>query len=255
MRKYLYLLLFIGFVLGMSSCGINSNLMFKTSKKFQYDSIPMRPKYAYRISPNDKIELELYTNNGAKLIDFYSGGNTEQAVSGGSGKLDYLVRSDGIAELPVIGEVAIAGLTIQACQDTLENFFSNYYKDPFVQVRITNKRVIVFPGSGAEARVVPLLNNNTTLMEALALAGGIAERGRASQVKIMRDIGDEREVYLVDLSTIGGLYYADMIVQANDYIYIEPQPQVGREVLKQIVPIISIISSAAVLITVFYRLK
>lgn len=229
--------------------------MFKTPKDYAYDSIPMRPKHAYRISPNDKIELEIYTNNGAKLIDFYSGGNTEDRVSNASGALDYLVRKDGIAELPVIGEVAIAGLTINECQDTLEHLFSKYYKDPFAQVRITNKRVIVFPGSGAEAKVVPLLNNNTTLMEAIALAGGIAERGRSREVKIMRNVEGKREVYHVDLSTIDGLLYADMVVQANDYIYIEPQPQVGREVLKQIVPIVSLISSTAVIITVFYRLK
>jgi len=230
--------------------------MFKTSRNYDgYDSIPMYPKYEYRISADDRIELELYTNNGAKLIDFVSGGNTEKAINGGTGALDYLVRKDGIADLPVVGEVAIIGLTIKECQDTLKQIFSNYYKDPFVQIKVTNQRVIVFPGSGAEAKVIPLMNNNTTLMEVIALAGGIAERGRSKHVKIMRNVNGHREVYLIDLSTIDGLFFADMIVQTNDYVYIEPQPQVGKIILKDIVPIVSLLSSTAVLITVFYKLK
>ena len=57
-------------------------------------------------------------------------------------------------------------------------------------------------------------------MEVIALAGGIAERGRADKVKLMRNVGGKRIVYVLNLSTIEGLKYADMIVQANDYIYI-----------------------------------
>jgi polysaccharide export outer membrane protein len=255
MKRFLQIFIVVVMTVWFSACGINTNLMFKTPKDFAYDSIPMRPKYDYRISPNDKIELELYTNNGGKLIDFYSGGNTEGMVNGGSSSLNYLVRTDSLVELPIVGDVKIVGLTIKQCQDTLKQIYARYYQEPFVQVRVINKRVIVFPGSGADAKVVPLLNNNTTLMEVVALAGGIAERGRASKVKLMRNVDNRREVYLIDLSTIDGLFYADMIVQSNDYIYIEPQPQVGKELLKQIVPIISLISSTAVIITVFYRLK
>ena len=92
-------------------------------------------------------------------------------------------------------------------------------------------------------------------MEAIALAGGIAERGKANKVKIMRVVNNVRTMYVVDLSVIEGLKYADMIVQANDYIYIEPKEQVGQESLKVIAPIVSLVSSALVIITVFSTLK
>lgn len=243
------------FTFCLNSCGINSSLMFKTPRHFKYDSIPMSPEYEYRISPDDRLELELYTNNGAKLVDFVSGGNTEGALSSGNASLDYLVRKDGFVNLPVVGDVKVQGLSIRECQDTLEQVFSNFYHEPFVQVKVSNQRVIVFPGSGADAKVVPLMNNNTTLMEALALAGGIADRGKSKNVKIMRNVNGKREVYLIDLSTIEGLSYTDMIVQANDYIYIEPQPQVGKEIMKDLVPIVSLISSAAVIVTVYLKLK
>ncbi len=91
------------------------------------------------------------------------------------------------------------------------------------------------------------------MLEAIALAGGITERGRASKIKLIRknDKG-KRVVYKIDLSTIDGLGYADIIVQANDYIYVEPVPEIGREILKEVTPIVSLITSAALVISIIY---
>ncbi|HLW40505.1 MAG TPA: polysaccharide biosynthesis/export family protein, partial [Brumimicrobium sp.] len=193
----------------------------------------------------------LYVEGGARVIDFTAGvgmdGNNAQMTR--STVLDYTVRPDGTVELPVVGWVELEGLSIVEAQEKLKVLYAENYIDPFIQVEVTNRRVIVFPGSGGSAKVVPITNENTTLMEALALAGGITERGKAKMVKIMRQTEEGREVYQVDMSTIDGLIYADMIVQANDYIYVEPTKQLSREFLKEVTPIISLISSAALIIT------
>ena len=80
-------------------------------------------------------------------------------------------------------------------------------------------------------------------MEVIALTGGITDRGRARSIKIMRRVGDDREVYIVDLSTLDGLKYADMIMQANDFVYIEPSPDLAKEFREEIIPVISLIST------------
>ncbi len=237
----------------LSSCGINSNLMFKTPKggDFKYDSIPMRPQEDYKISKDDRFIFTLSTNNGQKIIERMSGvGATNQVVQTQQ-QIEFLVRSDGFVQMPVIGDVKAEGLSVKLFQDTLANLYSKEYQDPFVQVKITNQRVLVFPGNGGDAKIIPLQNNNTTLMEALAAAGGITERGKAKSVKLMRNVGGKREVYPIDLATIDGLVYADMIVQANDYIYVEPHPRIGREVLLQVTPVISILSSSIVLLSIY----
>src|SRR5690606_25679187 len=102
---------------------------------------------------------------------------------------------------------------------------------------------------------VYLNNNNTTLMEVIALSGGITERGRAKRIKLIRNVNGERKVYLLDLSTIDGLKYTDLIVQNGDYIYVEPVPELGRELLKEIAPVVSIISSAAIIISVVSKFQ
>lgn len=240
----------------LQSCGINSNLMFRTPKgvKEVSDSIPMKPSSEYTISKDDKFTFMLYTNEGERIVNEMAGMNQDAVAKA---EIEYVVRTDGTADLPILGATRIAGLTVKQCEDTLAHLFEqkNGYNKPFVQVKLTNQRVIVFPGNGSAAKVIPLQNNNTTLMEAIALAGGIAERGKASKVKIMRVENGARTMYVVDLSRIEGLQYVDMIVQANDYIYIEPKEQVGQETMKVIAPVVSIISSALVIITVFSTLK
>jgi polysaccharide biosynthesis/export protein len=259
MTKTVYSIVAIALLLlVLSSCGVNSNLMFRTGKEFKgYDSIPMSPRHEYRISPNDRIDLRVYTNNGSKIFDFMTGANSESggAMRTANMSMDYLVRQDGYAELPVIGNTKLDGLTILEAQEALKTLYTQYINDPFVQIRVVNQRVIVFPGGGSDAVVVTLENANTTLMEALARAGGIAERGRAKHVKVMRQTPKGREVYLIDLSTLDGLLYADMVVQANDYIYVEPVRQITREVMQEVAPIVSIVTSAFVVVTLILTFK
>lgn len=237
------------------ACGVNSNLMLKQAKGTEVNSseIPLRPTEEYKIAVNDKIAFQLYTNQGEDLID----GTTDISV-GADGQFDeveYVVRGNGNVELPKLGEVKAVGKTVEQFEDTLELLYADEYVNPFVKVQITNQRVIVFPGSGSEAKVVPLKNTNTTLMEVIALAGGIADRGKANTVKLMRLVDGERQVYVMDLSVIEGIKFTDLVVQANDYIYVEPAPELGREILEKIVPLASLVTSFAVLVTLISNLQ
>lgn len=236
------------------SCGINNNVMFKTPKDVELanDTTLLTPPEDYLISINDKIAFTLATNNGEGIVQTLSlGGTNVQGV----GSTDYVVREDGTSELPLLGHVKVEGLTTFQCEDTLEKLFSRHYQNPFVQVRLTSQRVLVFTGNGNAATVISLAHNNTTLLEVIAQAGGISERGNANNIKIIRKFGDERKIFNVDLSTIEGLKYADMVVQANDYIYVEPRPYIIREILTETGPILSIISTAFSFIAIINLVK
>lgn len=238
----------------VSSCGVNSNLMFKEAKgATQVDSIPLKPTEDYRISASDKFMFTLTTKNGQGIIEDMSG-IAKKNISSVT-ETEYVVRQNGQVKLPILGLVEVEGLTISECEDLLQTKYGEKFVDPFIQVTITNQRVIVFPGNGSDARVIPLENSNTTLMEALAKAGGITERGKSSSIKLMRRVNGERLVYTLDLSTIEGLKYVDMIVQANDYIYVEPTPELAKEVAEDIVPVVSLISSAVFIVSAVLLLK
>ncbi len=244
------------FIVFLNSCGVNSNLMFREPKgaKNSGDSLLKITATEYVLQADDRFTFQLYTNNGEEIVNAMSGVEENKSIAT---PIEYMVNKSGLVDLPILGQIKLANLTITQCQDTLAKKYEekNGYKDPYVQLKVTNLRVIVFPGSGSEAKVIPLQNSNTTLMEAIALSGGIADRGKANSVKLMRLENGERKVYTFDLSTIEGLKYADIIVQANDYIYIEPKETIAKESAKELAPIITIISSAFVLISVILTLN
>ncbi|HVA98234.1 MAG TPA: polysaccharide biosynthesis/export family protein, partial [Bacteroidia bacterium] len=177
-------------------------MMLKTGKAYQYDKLndSLSPK-EYKISPNDIINFRIYTNDGFKLIDLTSLNSTGPSTSSAAASLNptYLVENDGFIKLPVIGRIKIAGLTIREAELMLEEKFTKYYVKPFVLLSITNMRVIIFPGEPGAAKVIPLVNNNTTLLEALALSGGISENGKAWKIKLIRGNAENYKVYLIDL--------------------------------------------------------
>jgi polysaccharide export outer membrane protein len=164
--------------------------------------------------------------------------------------MDYLVRQNGVAELPLVGEMYVRGLTIVELEDTISKKLKKDFLDPFVQIKLTNQRVIVFPGRG-NAQVVYLTNTNTSLLEVIAMAGGISDDGRANSVKIMRRTKGRREIYKVDLSTIDGLVQADMIVQGNDYIYIDYKPRLASSIFKEVGPWLSLMTTSIAVVSIF----
>jgi polysaccharide biosynthesis/export protein len=247
MRK---LLLFIGLGLFLSGCGwLNPNIMLKTPKDFQYtkfsDSVNNKE---YRISPNDLIEFSLYSNEGFKLVDLTSLNSANMGYRF-ENDISYLVETDGFCKLPILGKVKLAGLTIKETEMLLEEKYSSFYIKPFIIIKILNKRVIIFPGSAGDAKVIPLENKNTTLIEVIALAGGIADEGKAKQVKLIRENNEKFDVYLIDLSKIQGIKQANMVVQANDIIYIEPRKKISSKIVQELAPVISILTSLFVVIT------
>ena len=134
----------------------------------------------------------------------------------------------------------------------LEEKYTKYYNKPYVQLMVVNRRVVVFPGGGGDARLIPLENNNTTLLEVLGLAGGLNKRGDARKVKVFRyDSSGERLIYQFDLSTIDGLQYADMVMQGDDVVYVQPNPDLAREALQDITPIVGLLTSIALIIGIF----
>ena len=246
MRK---LLLLAGIAMLFSSCGwLNSSIMLKTKKDYSYSKLPDSTKTKdYVIAANDLIEFRIFSNDGFKLIDLTSLNQTNRDYQMNN-RMDFLVEYDGNVKLPILGRTKISGLTVREAELMLEEKYSSYYVKPFVLMTVQNKRVVIFPGSAGDAKVIPLMNNNTTLIEALALAGGIADDGKAKMVKLIRKNGDKEEVYLLDLSKIEGIKYANMVLQANDIIYVEPRRKYATKVLAEITPILSLLSSTLVLI-------
>lgn len=251
MRLLKYFSLFV-VLIWLSSCKIfRSNLMLKTPKDYTFDKIvDSISEQDYKIEANAIISLRIFSNDGFKLIDIASSATNSTLRF----EVEYLVDPDGYCKLPLVGNVKLGGLTINEAQIALEQLYSEYYVKPFVTLKINNKRIIVFPGNGGDAKVLYLTNNNTTVIESLALAGGIMEDGKAYKVKLIRSTGNPKpKVYLMDLSKIEGLSAGNSVVMANDIIYVEPRYRLARTLAAEITPILTIVSSTLLIYGLFVK--
>lgn len=240
---------FIFFLFLFSSCQIlNPERMLRTPQGYEYAEFPSdEMQEEYRLSPNDQLYFRLYTNDGERLIDPISPTGQQQI----RGDQNYAIEFDGMVKLPVLGRVKLADMTLREAEAFLENEFTRYYNRPFVRLRVTNHRVTIFPGGrGGTSSVVYLENTNTNIFEALALAGGIAD-GRANRVKVIRGELSNPQIFLIDLSTIEGVRNADMIVQANDIIYVEPRERVPQRILENVTPYLSLVTTALLVYSLF----
>ncbi len=253
MRRLIYLFALVG----LSACrALYPSMMLETNRNYKFTPLPDSVQSEeYKISPNDLINFRLYSNDGFRLVDFSNLDNTSVTNVTGGGT-DYLVEQDGTVVFPVIGRTPLQGMTIREAYEMLEKKYSQYYIKPYVLLKVTNRRVIVFPGDPGSAKVVPLLNNNTTVIEALAQSGGLTESGKAWQIKLIRGDPANPKVYLIDLSTINGIKAGSMILQENDIIYVTPQRRVSEKLLERLTPALSLLSSLLLIyvLVVTYKL-
>ncbi|UTW62751.1 polysaccharide biosynthesis/export family protein [bacterium SCSIO 12741] len=256
--------LLVAFAIGFSGCNwLNQSIMFKTPKDYTFDTPPDTIIDQYVIQANDLFYFRLFANDGFKLIDLTSSGSSNggnqnfNLFNSDNSLFQYLVEYDGTVKLPILGRIHVEGLTLREMELMLQEKYSLSFNDPFVQITVLNRRVIVFPGESGQAAVIGLQNNNTTLMEALALAGGLSENGKAQKVKLIRKTDDPNNplVYQFDLSTIEGLRYANMIVQTEDIIYVEPRRRVALNVMREITPYITLLTTFLLTLTTIQALR
>jgi polysaccharide export outer membrane protein len=246
-RKLLYLFIIITTV----ACNkvLNPSLMFKTPEGYKYSTARDTVVPEYRLSSNDRFTFNLSTNDGYKLLDYGiqlnagTSGNGTGGVGTGATAIEYLVDKDGYAKLPTLGKVYLRGMTVSEVEKMLEDKYSVYYRSPFIILKVTNKRVLVFPGEGGAGIELILINDNTSLLEALAMAGGIRPTGKAFRVKLIRGGLTNSQIFLIDFSTVDAMKSGDIVLQANDIIYVEPIRNTSNGILAQISPVVSILSA------------
>jgi polysaccharide biosynthesis/export protein len=248
MKRLLNLIFLIVFI---SGCRVFVPSQMLRQGKYPISQFPDTLKQQeYRIAVNDQLQINLYTNEGEKIIDPVGIANN---IANQTSNSSYLVEFDGRIKLPIIGRTQISNLTLREAEKILEENYSSYFNKPFVQIKVTNNRVTIFPGGqGSQALVVPLDNPNTTLFEALALAGGIQD-GKAHRIKLIRGDLKNPQVYLIDLSTIEGITNANLILQANDIIYVEPRNKIPQKIIDGITPYLTLLSTFLLIYGLFVK--
>ena len=241
----------------LSSCKwLYPNFLLRDTKDYVYYELKEIEEQKQVILPEDRISFMLYTRDGYRLVDVIGEGAAGGGGAGAMAESGYLVKTDGYVELPVLGEVYVKGLTRLQLEKLLEEKYSVYYNDPFIQLRVTNRRVYIFVGVG-NAQVLLLPTENTKLIEVIALVGGIPDQAKSHRIRIIRGDYENPSIKKIDLSTIAGLKDADFIVQPNDLIIIDTQIRPLQAIAREIgsfLTIVTTISTVVLLVLTITRL-
>lgn len=157
----------------------------------------------YRIAPLDTVTVKVF-----KMAD----------LSG-----DYEVDLTGNISLPLIGEVPAFNVTTAELDRRLtEKLGEKYLENPDVSVGVksSTRRSVTVDGSVGKPGALPI-SGPTSLMQAVAMAGGTTENANARRVAIFRQIGGQRQAAAFDLVSIRRGEAPDPPVYPGDIIVVD----------------------------------
>lgn len=212
-----------------------------------------------RIQPRDLLRIEVESVDPLAAAPF-----NEAVTVGGLGQVSnqnlqlfqgYLVDQDGYIDLPLLGRIEVAGLTVESLQLLVRGKLKTYIVDPVVSVRYLNFKVTVL-GEVTIPGVIPLPNSRVTILEALGMAGDLTDYANRSSVLIVREQDGERSYRRLNLQSdeiFASEYY---YLKQNDVIYVEPikartatVSDPGQRLLSYLTPVLSVAGIVIALVT------
>jgi protein involved in polysaccharide export with SLBB domain len=134
------------------------------------------------------------------------------------------VAPDGSITFPYIGTQQVKGLTLPRIQDHIQNELADgYIKYPVVTVYLKESRSRKYLVYGEVIRpgAYPL-EDNTTVLRAISIAGGFTKFGSASRVKVLRERtgGAGYEPIKVDLKAAMDGGDKDLVLKPGDMVVV-----------------------------------
>jgi polysaccharide export outer membrane protein len=158
----------------------------------------------YRLQPEDKIEVQYrYTSEYNTLAP---------------------VQPDGYASMPLIGQVKVAGLTLEEAATAISKKAGERLNDPEVIVLLKEYVKPFFTVAGEVAKPGRVeLHGPVTLVEAIALSGGFKDSAQRTQVLLLRKSSqDMAQVKVFDLRKLmspSGIR-EDITIQSGDMLVV-----------------------------------
>lgn len=191
---------------------------------------------SYRLQNFDIVDINIKTTSEElnMLLDVIvgqAGGGGSAVVGGGGGQAGgdaffmngYTIDEEGKVELPLIGELAVLGLTTKETQTLIESKLINYINEDqfFVRVRLGGIRYSALGEFNSPGKRT-ILQNRVTIFEAIAAAQDLSILAKRDEVVLLRQYPEGSQIHRINLNDeklIGSEFY---FIKPNDVLYAEP---------------------------------
>ena len=208
---------FSSIVLIMVSCKVTQpSSYFSNLKKDTILAGAVTSDFELKIMKGDRLSIAVSSLSTVEDAFFNSAGS----VGGGTAKSGgYVVQQDGTVLLHRLGTVSAAGITRKELSRKLEDNLLSYMKEPIVQVNFLNHKVTVM-GEVRTPQVLSMPDEPLSIIDALLLSGDLTEKGKRTDIAIIREEGADKKVKHVNLENnsifSSPLYY----LQPNDIVLV-----------------------------------
>jgi polysaccharide export outer membrane protein len=157
------------------------------------------------------------------------------------------IRPDGCLNIPLLGEVQAAGLTVPQLSTALHQAYRRYVRDPRLVVNVATFRPLKINVLGLVNKPgTYLVAGSTDLLEGLALAGGLLRERADAQAIELRHANGTREVVNLE-GVLAGTQRSVPLGDGDTVIVPEVAGPDWEKLLPTVATALSIVSSMAMI--------
>ena len=180
--------------------------------------------FVYKLQKLDILYLSVFTDDEKFNKLFVQPGSASQS-GGGAGTQYYFtgftIDQEGKLELPYIGKLKIAGLSIEETKSMIGEELKKYFKVFFIQLKVAEFKFSVL-GSVNHPGQFFFIQNKISIIEAIAQAGDLNEMAKKQAVQLYRQFPDGIKMFTLDLTDRNLMNSPYWYIQPNDVLYIQP---------------------------------
>lgn len=198
------------------------NLTEEDNKKLFPTEVP-----EYKLQPRDilYITVKAMTPDGT-INDFLTStrlyGGTYLGQTEGTGYIyGYDINTDGNIILPVIGEIKVAGLTLEETRKLLQEKAEQIFRGSTVECKLLSFKFTVIGEVRAPGSYINY-NNYLTVLEAIGRAGGVGDYGNRNRVLVIRSSEKGTKTFTLNLQDKNILSSEGYFLLPNDVVIVEP---------------------------------
>ena len=209
-------------------------------------------KFEYRVQVNDVLSIRVMGLDDAtsKFFNVEQQGNFQNVSDAALYVNGYSIDKNGQVQLPTVGKIKLQGLTVGEAQELVQRKINEYFNNATVILKMVNWRISVM-GDVSRPGAYVVYNNQITILDALAMAGGPNEFADKTHVTLLRQSERGVQALYVDMSNTNVLSSEYYYLLPNDIVYVPTiKARPGRLNLEVFAVIMGAISTAAVVFSV-----
>ncbi|MCH6233077.1 polysaccharide biosynthesis/export family protein [Aquiflexum sp. AIY15W] len=271
MRKVVWSLLVMVFMLSFSSCVSNKKIMYyqnlEGNQVIQDGELISYELPEYRLQYNDIIDIQIQTieqilekgltskiqneANNAVFGQIAQSGGDIYYMTG------YTIDKNGFIRMPLLGEIQVNDMTLDEIRILVEKELKKYVtSEIFVRVKLGGIRFSTLGEFRRPGKYV-VLQDRLTIFEAIAQAGDMTTVAKRDQILLVRQYPDGTRLHRINLNDRQIIQTPFYFIQPNDQIYAEPlktrEIGTGENTAQTVALILSSITAVALVLNIILQ--